>query len=631
MSVVDGRVVAATGVLARFNEAGVLEAPDIHTAQLVARAAGERNPVVLLGAALAMRALRAGSVCLPIRQVHRLAQFFVRDDDAQAGVAPELDALPWPDADEWLAALAASPLVDDEHAGANEHPLRLVDGALYLERYWHDQESITRILLDRCGPFPGVDARVLEQSLATGPARADRYDEAQRRAVRTAVCARTTVICGGPGTGKTTTISRIVTALDDQAEAAGAPVRVALAAPTGKAAARLSESLAEHAGGSAVHPPAATTLHRLLGARPDRAPRYGAGHGLPFDAVIVDEMSMVSLPLMARLLEALSPDTRLVMVGDPDQLTPVDAGAVLADITAVDLPGPAPGQSAVVVLDQGYRFTSGISDVAQAIRDGDADRTLDLLASTDAIEFHDQDAAGLDLEATLSLRGTLAQQARATARAARAGRAEEAIKALSAHRLLCAHRTGPYGVTTWGAAAERVQRAAAGQLSSDEWYSGRPLLATRNLPELGVSNGDTGVVIAAGRGRRAAMSNHRTYPAYALEGVETMYAMTVHKSQGSQFERITLVLPSPDSPLLTKGLLYTAVTRAKTGVRIIGPADSVRVAVTTEAQRASGLTERLSRALGQPGAEGTGPRAVSVPGGRRGAGSPPGGEGPSAI
>lgn len=598
MSGVTGRVVSAQGVLARFNEAGILEAPDVHTAQLVARTAGEHDPAVLLGAALTMRALRAGSVCLPIRRVRRLAQFFVRDDDAQAGLAPQLDELGWPDPDRWLAALAASSLVGDEHSGPNEHPLRLVDEALYLERYWHDEESITAALLGRCGPFPDVDEARLERSLAASPAAADRRDEAQRTAVRTAVRARTAVICGGPGTGKTTTISRVVAALADQAEARGVPMRIALAAPTGKAAARLTESLDEHAVGPGVG--AATTLHRLLGARPDRAPRHGAGHRLPFDAVIVDEMSMVSLPLMARLLEALGPDTRLVMVGDPDQLTPVDAGAVLADITAAGLPGPEPGRSAVVVLDHGYRFTSGISDVARAIRDGDADRTLELLATTEAVEFHDQDAADLDLEASLGLRDALVRQARATERAARLGRAEEAIEALGAHRLLCAHRTGPYGVTTWGAAVERLQRAAAGQLSGDEWYSGRPLLATRNLPELGISNGDTGVVIATGRGRRAAMSNHRTYPAYALEGVETMYAMTVHKSQGSQFERVTLVLPPPGSPLLTRGLLYTAVTRARTGVRIIGPASSVRAAVTTEAQRASGLTERLGRALDRP-------------------------------
>lgn len=593
MSVVDGRVVSARGVLARFCEAGLLEAPDVHTAQLLARLAGEPSPAVLLGAALTMRALRAGSVCLPVRRVRHLAQFFVREDDAQAGLVPQLEALPWPRTDDWLKELAASPLVGDADSGANEYPLRLVGEALYLERHWHDQESIASILLGRCGPFPRVDEEALERSLAGGPAGADRRDETQRRAVRTAVRARTTVICGGPGTGKTTTISRVVAALGDQAEAMGLPMRIALAAPTGKAAARLSESLAEHAGNRGTRPPAAVTLHRLLGAGPDRAPRYGAGHRLPFDAVIVDEMSMVSLALMARLLEALGPDTRLVMVGDPDQLTPVDAGAVLADITAAGLPGPADREPAVVTLDHGYRFTSGISRLAAAIRDGDADRTLELLAGTEAVEFHDEDATGLDAQATRSLQEALARQARETAGAAREGRAEDAIAALEAHRLLCAHRSGPYGVAAWGAMAERVQRAAVGRPPADEWYSGRPLLATRNLPELGISNGDTGVVITTGHGRRAVMSNHRTYPAYALEGVETMYAMTVHKAQGSQFETITLVLPPPGSPLLTRGLLYTAVTRAKSGVRVIGPAESVRTAVRTEAQRASGLTERL--------------------------------------
>ncbi len=598
MSRTDGRVVSARGLLAAFTAAGLLDAPDVHVASMLARTGGERDERVVLAAALTLRALRAGSVCLPLGQVHRLATDFAhREDSAVEHEQVDPDALPWPSMQEWSAALRNSGLVADEAAPANLHPLRLVDDAVYLERYWCDQETITERLLARCGPAENVDESVLNASLDRlfdgDPREAD-----QRRAVRTAVRARTTVIAGGPGTGKTTTVARLVAAVADQFSSRPKPLRFALAAPTGKAAARLSEALGSAGLSGRLGPDAtrAVTLHRLLGARPEHAPRHGRTNPLPVDLVVVDEMSMVPLTLMARLLEALSPRTRLVMVGDPDQLTPVDAGAVLADLTAAPLPGPDPSCGAVVELRHGFRFDTGIAALAHDVRAGDVERVLATVHADPSVEFVPCDPATTDLAALPRLRAALVEQGRTIHDAAMAGDVLGATRALDSHRLLCAHRTGPYGVGRWSAMAQQVQHVSTAG-NPQEWFVGRPLLATVNVAELGLSNGDTGVVVDTPQGLRAAMSNGRSYPPFLLDGVETMFALTVHKSQGSQFDRLTLVLPAPDSPLLTRELLYTAITRARHGVCIIGPQESLAVAVRTPARRASGLTARLREQL----------------------------------
>lgn len=610
----DGRVVSARGPLADFTAAGILGAADVHTARMLMRTGGETDQSVGLAVALTVRALRAGSVCLPIDQAREMSHFFVHDE-ADASIT-NVDDLNWPDPLDWLATIQESRLVAGEEGRANERPLRCVDSALYLERYWCDQESIRRILVDRCASPIAVDEAMLATSLSRlfhgDPREAD-----QRRAVAAAVRGATTVIAGGPGTGKTHTISRVLEAMRDQWAASPDKGRIALAAPTGKAAARLTESLQHsdtelHGGESPSIPstptsaaaPAeglhAVTLHRLLGARPGRGVDFGVDRRLPYDLIVVDEMSMVSLSLMARLLEALAPHTRLVMVGDPDQLTPVDAGAVLADITAAGLPGPDPEGGAIVELRHGFRFDTAIANLADAVRRGDAARVLDLLDHADAgIEFEERDPAGAQITDFATLRAELIDQARAMGDAAGRGDGPAAVAALERHRLLCAHRTGPYGVAHWSDLVHQVQRPLLGtQPSADaDWYPGKPLLATQNLRSLGISNGDTGVVVSTGRGVRAAMSSGRSYEPFALQGVETMFAMTVHKSQGSQFDWLTLVLPSPDSPLLTRELLYTALTRARHGVRIIGERAAVEQAVRTPARRASGLTQRLHATL----------------------------------
>ena len=377
---------------------------------------------------------------------------------------------------------------------------------------------------------------------------------------------RFAVVAGGPGTGKTTTVARIVALL---AEQAGAMPLVALAAPTGKAAARLEEAVHAEARRLDVAPDVregllglnASTLHRLLGWRPGSHSRFRhhRGNRLPHDVVIVDETSMVSLSLMARVVEAVRPQARLVLVGDPGQLTSIEAGAVLGDIVGAGGPG-------VAVLEHVYRYGAGIDALASAIRDGDGDAALAALTAGHRditwIAVDAGDPAALD--ALAPVRDGAVAAARAVIAAARAGDARTAIDALGAFRVLCAHRRGGHGVAVWTA---RIEGWLGGELGRGRWYPGRPLLVTENDYGLRLYNGDTGVVVETEPGRVAAAFERRGEPVRfapsRLSAIETVYAMTVHKSQGSQFGTAAVLLPAPTSQILTRELLYTAVTRAR--------------------------------------------------------------------
>lgn len=334
----------------------------------------------------------------------------------------------------------------------------------------------------------------------------------------------------------------------------------------------------------------AMTLHRLLGSRPDSSSRFrqDRGNRLPHDVIVVDETSMVSLTMMARLLEAVRPDTRLVLVGDADQLASVEAGAVLADL--VDgLSARADVQLAA--LRTSHRFGESIGALADAIRVGDADRALALLQSGDEhIEFIEDD------DATDRMRSILLPHALRLRQAALLGAADEALATLDEHRLLCAHRKGPFGVRHWNQQVQKWLSEDIGLPPWSEWYAGRPLLVTANDYGLHVYNGDTGVVIARPDDLRAVISNATGplgFSTSRLSDVETMHAMTIHKSQGSQADEVTVLMPSEDSRLLSRELFYTAVTRAKTKVHVVGSTAAARAAIGRRAVRASGLRQRL--------------------------------------
>jgi len=561
------RAAGASGLLRDFNDAGVVDSSDVLVAQRLTTLAGEHDERVALATALVVRGLRGGSVCVDLRSLPEQ----IDDPD-----------LPWPAADEWLAAVDASPLLGPPHV------LRREGRLLYLDRYWREEQQVAddlRAMLTGADPAP---VGALDRLFPAG------YEE-QRTAAEIAVSQRLTVLTGGPGTGKTTTVAWLLALFTGGADSP-ARVRIALAAPTGKAAARLHEAVQieidklDAVDQQRISGLKATTLHRLLGNRPDTSSRFRhhRGNRLPHDVIVVDETSMVSLTMMARLLEAVRPEARLLLVGDADQLASVDAGAVLADL--VDGLG-AGGRGRVAALTTSHRFGESIGALASAIRDGDADAALDVLrAGGEHIEWIDTE------DPTDDLRNVLLPHARRLREAAVLGDAAAALVTLDEHRLLCAHRRGPYGVAHWNRQIERWLAEATGEPIWSAWYAGRPVLVTANDYGLGLYNGDTGVTVVGESGLRAVVATagqSREFATSRLSDVDTMHAMTIHKSQGSQASEVTVLLPPVDSRLLSRELFYTAVTRAKAKVRIVGSEASMRGAIDRRAVRASGLATRL--------------------------------------
>jgi exodeoxyribonuclease V alpha subunit len=554
------RAAGAGGLLREFNDIGVLSAADVHVAVRLAELVGEQREVVMLAAALAVRGPRRGHVFVDLATTRDTAS--VESDEPV-----DLSELPWPSVDEWIGALRASALVavgeEDEPA-----PLRLLGTRLYLDRYWSEERAV---------------ADDLNELTASG---------------------RLQVIAGGPGTGKTTRVARLVAELIEQAFRLGPhppqPPLVALAAPTGKAAARLQEAVHAETAELSISNEAremlmglrASTLHRLLGWKRGSHSRFAhdRGNRLPHDVVIVDETSMVSLSRMGRLVEAIRPEARLILVGDPGQLTSIEAGVVLGDIVGS---GARPG---IVVLEHVHRFGGGIGKLAEAIRRGDGDGTVAALREAPdevtwlPVDVHESEA-GLDLVRDRAVAAGLE-----VAKAARAGEAGPALLALGRFRLLCAHRRGPHGVSEW---TSRVQGWLASDIEDIERrdYVGRPLLVTENDYELGLYNGDTGVIVQR-VGERPTAAFERGgellhFSPLRLGAVDTVYAMTIHKSQGSQFDTAAVLLPTAGSRILTRELLYTAVTRARRELILVGTEEAIRRAVERPVARASGLRERL--------------------------------------
>ena len=561
----DDVAVSAAGLLRDFNTWGVLTWADVHPAMHVTYLAGESDERVQLAFALAVRAVRSGSMCVDLT---RVAAEGIDSDEAVDPVPPEA----WPDPEEWLALVAQSPCTTVGDAPATDaRPLRMVDGLLYLERFFADQEAVATRLRHLLS-LP--TAQVPAEAVLSGDLDPDQHD-----AVAHALVEPVSVIAGGPGTGKTTIIRQILAG----ARAAQPGLLIGFGAPTGKAAARLTDALDEPG-------MQATTIHRMLGWKPGSRTRFAhdAENPLPFDLVVLDEVSMVSMTLMARLLTSLKPQAHLVLVGDPHQLSSVDAGAVLADVVG------APAMAGhVTTLRTNHRSAGALAELADAIRSNDPDQALAVLqAGTDGVRLVDP------TDAETWLRGRVVAAGRAVHTAAVAGDAAAALVALESHRLLCAHRTGRFGVAHWAAIARSWLAAdVSGYATHDEFYVGRPLVMTRNAPDLGLSNGDTGVVVATPEGGGQVVFNVgglRRYSPWVLDGLESVDAMTIHKSQGSQFGDVSVMLPPEGSPLLTKELLYTAVTRARESVVVVGTPEAVRTAIDSPARRSSGLIGRLT-------------------------------------
>lgn len=590
------------------------------------------DPRVLLAAAQASRELGDGHICVDIGTWNTAA------DAALADIRP---------------VLAASPLVAGP-TGDAAAPLVLDGDLLYLRRFWRDEARVAEAVLGRLAPLPVPDDLAAELDrlfpvVESGP-------DWQKIACAIAARGAFAVITGGPGTGKTTTVIRLLGLLQTMAQRAGQPrLRIRLAAPTGKAAARLNASIAVQidrlqvdASVKQAIPAEVTTLHRLLGSRPDsRRFRHDADHPLHLDVLVIDEASMIDLEMMAATLDALPPQARLVLLGDKDQLSSVEAGAVLGDLCAradrgyydagtrawlsgtlgVDV-GPwsatddeaRPLDQQVTMLRRSRRFGehSGIGALALGINHGDmtavtaafstSSGELALLpasaASIAAVAIDGRDQAPgyrhyLDwLEANRPPLGANLAAFEAWA----AG----ALTAYARFQLLCATRHGDAGVDA------QNERIAKGLLERGlveaigGWYEGRPVMVTRNDYALGLMNGDVGLTLwvpdgQGGMALRVAFAvmheqggeRIRFVVPSRLSAVDTVFAMTVHKSQGSEFEHTALALPAEPSPVLTRELVYTGVTRARAAFTLLASPDIVAYAVGRKTHRASGLLRRL--------------------------------------
>jgi exodeoxyribonuclease V alpha subunit len=598
--------------LEMFNRAGLLGPADVHAALRLSRLGGETDELVILAVALAVRAPRVGHVSVDLARVRFLA-------GADAADSVDIEALPWPEPDGWLELVAASPLVAVGEA-VEDRPLRLIGASLYLDRYWRDEVAVAAELLGRAGMAPGTVGTGSLLARVT-PLFSDALDEDQRAAIATAVSRLFTVIAGGPGTGKTTTVARLLAVLLLEAEAAGERLPlIGLAAPTGKAAARLEEAVraemtamvasATLSPGLAAHLAGlrGSTLHRLLGSRPGTSRfRHHRGLRLPHDVIVVDEASMISLAMMARLMEATRPDARLVLVGDPEQLVSVEAGAVLADVVGpaagIGISRPEPADAAmtgsIARLRTNHRFAGALADLAAAVRTGDDEAVVRLLRRGDeAVTWLDREPVA----SASPLRGPISEWTGRLIDRARDGDETGALEELKRHRVLCAHRRGEAGVSEWNEVIHRwLEEDWPDVAGEGAWYAGRPVLMTTNDYSLRLFNGDTGVTVADrdDSTRRISVAfeeaggRSRLLGPSRLAGVETVHAMTIHKSQGSEFDRVTLLLPAATSRLLTRELLYTAVTRAKQGLLVVGTEEAIRLAVRRPIARASGLTDRL--------------------------------------
>ena len=457
-------------------------------------------------------------------------------------------------------------------AASNETTPLVLDGdLLYLDRTWRDETLIVDALRARAAApssiSPSAAAALVAQVFSDHP-----DEEDQRQAVALALTRRFALITGGPGTGKTTVVRRLLLCLE---KAGGAP-RVALAAPTGKATDRLREQV-----GDVGLPMEKSTLHSLLAVKNLDSESYRRGPLDPIcaDVVIVDEASMVDARQMARLLGALRPETSLVLLGDADQLQAVASGAVLADICR----STGPVKACIARLEHNWRAEGkGILDLAAAIRKEDPDACAQVLASATDVELV---TGGLETELKPRVLQTWTDLATLPA--------AQALQQFRTLRVLCAHRHGPKGVSGVNRMVEGWLARGGHIKAGREWYEGRPVMVRRNDYGLDLRNGNTALI----RQSEAVfdLDGYPTFPPSLLPQHETCYATTVHKAQGSEGQQVVVVLPDQASPLLTKELLYTAVTRASKRVTLIGSQEVLAMAVTNPTHRVSGLTERLSR------------------------------------
>ena len=522
------------------------------------------NDLVWLSFALALNASEGGHTCIDLNEIDRWYP-----DDLESG------ALTWPPSSEWLQAVSEHVDLVATPSTVTNHPRRpfVLDGSrLYVLRSFEEERSIADWINSAAG-------------------------------------SRLKVLLGGPGSGKTTAVAKQLVARF--ADANDRDLLVAMAAPTGKAAdrmrqaieARLMSAKASSEVIARVQESPSITIHRLLGYSPVRRTgrfQYNHENPLPYDLVIIDEASMLSLSLMHRLIDALHPTAELFLVGDPEQLASVDAGTVLADISLAAKKEGTDLYRCTERLTSQYRYAVGspIEQVVKAVQSGDADQVIDLLRShrnsEGVVSWIDPSSkAQEDLDAFENVGLEVKRHALKVVELAGSSQYEKALETLGQLQLLCASRVGQLGIAGWN----RTVNKWIGTATRKQWFVGRPVLITKNDHGNNLYNGDVGVVCSDKNGEVRVVFDGlvapREFPTVRLPEVETVHALTIHKSQGSEYQHAIVVLPTGRSRLLTRELLYTGVSRAREQLTIVASESALRTAVNTVVIRASGLADRL--------------------------------------
>ena len=649
--------------LQRMAEDGALGPVHVALAELIGRLDAAAGDEVVLGAAIASDQLARGHVCLDLASVAQITfsiqgagERFVRYDD-------------WPPRDAWIQKLRASAAVEvrdcADDAENLERPLVLdvEHGKLYLARYWYYQQKLAKNISARVGAPPMVldETRLVEGIELLFPDRAQPGGRDQCVAAANAVDQRFSVITGGPGSGKTTTVAKLLALRLMQALDPGA-LKVVLMAPTGKAAQRLNESLGRVTAQLRVpreirarlEVVKAGTIHRMLGwtpVPPERGGpfRHGAESPLDADVIVVDEASMVDLGLLWRLFDAIRPEAQVVLMGDRDQLASIEAGGVLGDLcgdashadpgrmsasrrtvleqrtgmsslSSLGSGSPGPLADHVITLRHSHRFDPAgvLGRLALCVRGGDDEGVIESLRGSDPALIRWSDARSTDAARAVILQEAVAHYEPYLELLHENPRGSlEVLRRLNRFRILCAHRSGVLGESNLnqGVAGRLVARGRIA--ASRGLHPGSPIMVTRNSYHQQLFNGDVGVLVQGDESEAggvfglfedssAEAGGYRRVPAALIPAPQACYAITIHKSQGSEFHRVLVVLPERPSPILTRELLYTAVTRvsdevdAATGARspgtlhLVGSEAVIRAAVAQRIRRTSGLSDALA-------------------------------------
>ena len=626
-----------------LEKTGLFTSIDIRFAGFMAALADTDDPALTLAAALASRNIRNGDVCV--------------DLEACAGgkYQPESDqpnVVQCPTLKKWQDSLFKSNIVG---SAGDFKPLILDEqNRLYLYRYWEYEQKLSDALLERTSqPLPEIADAVFRESLERLFPEEDKEETNwQKIAAVVAALKRLCIISGGPGTGKTFAVARILAFLLEQHQHNSTEaLKIFLAAPTGKAASRLTESIASareslvcsEAVKTAI-PGNSLTIHRLLKSKGYSSRfHYNVENKLPADVVVVDEASMVDLPLMSKLVQALSSETRLILLGDGDQLASVEAGSVLGDIcgeqrtnrfsskfrnhiklvahitTRPDLeltPEIIPEVTPEIKTDKpglhdcrvyftkSFRFDdqSGIPRLSNVVNKGRAEEVIDLLRKGNYgditwLPINKSGSIAPLIEKMIVLHYGELTSEKDPARA---------LDLMNQFKILCALNHGPYGVSGINQLAADMLKNSHGKGYGSvgrqaTWYHGRPILIRKNDYQLELFNGDMGIVLPDpdNQGNLSVFFSRnnkeiRSIAPYKLPEHETAYAMTIHKSQGSEFDEVLMVLPEKDTPILTRELIYTGITRARQNLSILSTESAIRLAVSRRIDRTSGLRDKLA-------------------------------------